>query len=354
MSEKTEEPSDHKLKQARDKGQVAKSQDVAIAASMLGVVATLVVLGEHNMARLRRVVQVALEFGDGAVPLEELYRQCAVMLAEALWIIGPPLFIAPLFAAIGLLTHVGLQLSFEAVTPKPENVDPAAGVKKLFSVKSLITFGMMLAKAIVIGFALWNMVLGLIPMLAGAAYQTADGVGTIGWQALLKLMAVGTLLFLIFGPVDFVLQRWLFRRDQKMSKDDQKKEYKEQEGDPMVKGQRKQMAYEMANEDPKAAVATANAVVVNPTHYAVAIRYLAGQDSLPVVVAKGLDEQALSIRRHAESIGVPVFANPPLARALHKVPLDGQVPEALFEAVAAILRWVEEIGRRPAPAPSPH
>jgi type III secretion protein U len=352
MSEKTEEPSDDKLKKARDKGQVAKSQDVAIAASMLGVVATLVVLGEHNMVRLRRVVQVALAFSDGPLPLEELYRQCAVMLAEALWIVGPPLFVAPLFAAIGLFTHVGLQLSFEAVTPKPENVDPAAGMKKLFSVKSLVTFGLMLAKATLIGFALWNIVLGLIPLIAGAAHQTAGGVGKVGWQALLKLMTTGTLMFLIFGPVDFVLQRWLFRRDQKMSKDDQKKEYKEQEGDPMVKGQRKQMAFEMANEDPKAAVASANAVVVNPTHYAVAIRYNSSAGGLPTVVAKGLDDVALAIRRHAESIGVPVFANPPLARALHRVPLNEPVPEALFEAVAAILRWVEEIGRRP-PGPAP-
>jgi type III secretion protein U len=157
----------------------------------------------------------------------------------------------------------------------------------------------------------------------------------------------------VFGPVDYAIQRWQFMKDQRMSKDEVKKEYKSQEGDPEIKHKRKQIAREDARSNPRKAVAGANAVVVNPTHYAVAIRYRAEEFGLPVVVAKGVDGEALMIRRHAEEQGVPLFTNPPLARSLHQVPLGRPVPEELFEAVAAVLRWVDEVGRSSTNPPSP-
>lgn len=344
--EKTEEPSEHKLQDARKKGQVAKSTDVAVAASLVGVVLTLVAMGPSDMERLRRILRLALDVGVAAPPMEQILKHMGTMGLEMLWIVLPPVVVAGLFAAIAMAAQVGLMISFEPVTPKPDSIDPAAGLKRIFSARSLVTFLQMLAKAAFIGIVLWLVIEGLIPLLAGSVYQTVDGIGRIAWQALFKIVAAGTLLFLVLAPVDFLLQRWLFIRDQRMSKDDQKREYKQQEGDPHIKGQRKSLAMENALSDPKQAVAGSHAVVVNPTHYAVALRFSSGADALPVVVAKGLDESALAIRRHAEAIGVPVFANPPLARALHKVPLNGTVPEELFEAVAAILRWVGEIGRR--------
>jgi type III secretion protein U len=347
MSEKTEDASDHKLKESRKKGEVGKSTDVAVAATLISVLAFVVVMGPSIVERLRRVVSLALDFGSGPLPMEQLYKLIGSFALEMLLIVGPLIVVYGLFGFIAMASQVGLMLSFEAVTPKPEKVDPAAGVKRLFSVRSLVTFLQMVFKALLLGFAIWQAVVGLLPMLSGSVYQTVDGVGKIGWQAVFKILATGALLYLAIGPLDYVLQRWLFLRDQKMSKDDQKREYKQMEGDPLVKGQRKQIAHEMAMSDPREAVASSQAVVVNPTHYAVALRFRNGKDELPVVVAKGVDEAALSIRRYAESIGVPVFANPPLARALHKVPLKHAVPEELFEAVAAVLRWVAEVGRRP-------
>jgi type III secretion protein U len=199
----------------------------------------------------------------------------------------------------------------------------------------------------VLGAVLWQVITGLLPMIGGASYQSVGGIATIGWTAVVKVLCIALGLFLILGPVDYGIQRWLFMKDQRMSKDEVKREFKGQEGDPQLKGQRKQIAHEMANSSPKKAVAGANAVIVNPTHYAVAVRYRAQESGLPVVVAKGVDDEAMRIRRFAEEQGVPVFSNPPLARALHKVPHGSAVPEELFEAVAAVLRWVEEVGRKP-------
>jgi type III secretion protein U len=344
MSEKTEDASEHKLKEARKKGEVGKSADLAVAASLLGVLVTVGVMGPRSMERLRRILAQTLDFGTGPIPLERLYKLMGTFTLEAFWIIGPPIVVAGLFAAIAMAAQVGLMLTFESVTPKPEKVDPAAGMKRLFSVRSLVTFMETLFKAVVLGFALWVVIKGLIPLLSGAAYQTLDGIGKIAWQALFKIVAVAALLYLVIGPLDYVLQNWLFKRDQKMSKDDQKKEYKQLEGDPLIKGQRKQLAHENAMSDPTPAVLGAQAVVMNPTHYAVALRYVPGD--LPTVVAKGMDEAALNIRRIAESNDVPVFTNPPLARELYKVQINDVVPEELFEAVAAILRWVAQVGRQ--------
>jgi type III secretion protein U len=175
-------------------------------------------------------------------------------------------------------------------------------------------------------------------------------ISVLTWYALTQMFAVAILLFLVLGPVDYGIQRWQFMKDQRMTKDEVRREFKEQEGDPHVKGERQQLARELANSDPTERVAGANAVIVNPTHYAVAISYQAGTSALPVVVAKGVDEAALRIRRCAELSGVPIFGNPPLARALFKVPTDNAIPEDLFEAVAAVLRWVEDMGGREAPA----
>lgn len=346
--EKTEEPTDHKLEKAREKGEVAKSHDVAVAASMLGVVITLRALGDSIFERMHGVVRNALDFGDGDMPLAEIFRRMQEMTLQTVFSVLPLVVVAALFAALGLLSHVGFMVAIEAVAPKPEKLDPVAGTKKLFSLKSLMSLLMMVLKAAVIGVAVWQVILILLPLIGGSTYQSVSGIGIIAWQAVLKMVMIAVGLFVVLAPVDFALQKFLFVKDQRMSKDEVKREHKGQEGDPQMKGQRKQLMRENANgPPPKKAVATANAVIVNPTHYAVAVRYVPDETALPIVVAKGVDEEALRIRRSAEELGVPVFSNPPLARALHKVDVGGVIPAELFQAVAAVLRWVDRMaGRR--------
>ncbi len=342
--DKTEEPTESKLQKARDKGEVPKSQDLASACALFGVVLVLVMTADSSLDRLRSVIRRGLDFGNGDPPLSELYKTIGAMAIDLMFVIAPFSIVAALFAAVGLVAQTGIIISMEAVQIKLENISPASGIKKVFSVKSLMTFGQMVLKATVLAVVLKNVIETLIPLLAGSVYQSVLSVGIISWVTVSKMLVMGLMLFLLLGPIDYVIQRWQFMKGQRMSKEDIKREYKEQDGDPMVKGQRKQLAHELAESDPQQSVAGANAVVVNPTHYAVAIRYQPGETAVPIIVAKGVDEEAMRIRQYAEQAGVPIFGNPPLARALYKVPLHDSVPEELFEAVAAILRWVNEIG----------
>jgi type III secretion protein U len=293
---------------------------------------------------MRAIVLAGLDFGHGDLPTIELIDRILRIGVDALWVLLPPVIAAALCGALGMFLHVGAALSFEPVTPKPEKVDPAAGLKRIFSLDSVTELLETTLKAVILAALLWYFIKSLLPLIAASAYQSVAAIGSLSWAAITKVLGAALLLFLILAPMDFGLKTWLFLRNQRMSKQDQKDEYKQLEGDPHVKWARKNLAQELSNSDPRERVAGADAVIANPTHYAVALRYRPDEAGLPIVVAKGVDEAALQIRRCAEELRVPVFVNPPLARALHQVPLNGHCPEPLFEAVAVILRWVDEVG----------
>jgi type III secretion protein U len=345
--DKTEAPTDHKLREARKKGQMAKSRDLATAVVMIAVVITLKMMEGAVDERLRRIVKLALDFGPGRdLPILEVYRRMGSIAIEALLVVVPLLLVAALAAVIGVAMQVGLEITPDVVSPKPESIDPMAGLKRMVSVKSMLQLVQMIVKAIILGTILWTLIKGLMPMLAGTAYHTVGTIGTVSWAAIHRVLLISAVLFLVMGVVDYAIQRWQFMKSQRMSMDEVKREHKGQEGDPEIKGKRKQIAREDAQSPPKRkAVSGASAVVVNPTHFAAAIRYQPEECGLPIVVAKGVDDEALDIRRIAEDLGVPVLSNPPLARSLYRVPLGQPVPEELFESVAAVLRWVNKIGK---------
>jgi type III secretion protein U len=338
--EKTEEPTRKKLDDARKKGQSPKSQDVNAAAGLVGLLIALVVMAESMLDRLSQMLLRALHQGLAAGSNEDMLALMVDMLKTGIMAVLPFIAVSVALGFVASFAQVGFNLSFEPISPKFDKLNPAEGLKKLFSVRSLIDFLKMVVKAIALGAVLWVLIQGMVPLLVGAAYFNPVGVGLLGWKSMIKLLAAGCLVFVVVGPVDFGLQLWLFKRDQKMTKDEVKREHKESEGDPQLKGQRKQIAQEMATSPPEKRVPGASVVVTNPTHYAVALRYEPGETPLPVIVAKGMDAEALRIRAIAEKSGVPIVGNPPLARALHKLQLDDPVPEELFEAVAAVLRWV--------------
>lgn len=338
--EKTEEPTQKKLDDARKKGQSPKSQDVNAAVGLVGLLIALIVMAEPVFDRLSELMLRALHQGLVAKSNEELMALMVDMLKTGIMTMLPFVAVSVVLGIVASFGQVGFNLSFEPLSPKFDKLNPAEGLKKLFSVRSFIDFLKMVVKAVALAAVLWVLIRGMVPLLVGATYFDPAGVGMLGWKSLVKLMAAGCLVFIVIGPVDFGLQLWLFKRDQKMSKDEIKREHKESEGDPQLKGQRKQIAQEMATSPPEKRVPGASVVVTNPTHYAVALRYEPGETPLPIIVAKGMDAEALRIRAIAEKSGVPIVGNPPLARALHKLNLDDPVPEELFEAVAAVLRWV--------------
>ncbi len=348
--EKTEEPTEQKLDEARRKGESPRSQDVNAAAGLLTGTLCLSAGAPAAAEHLRRLFAHAIDQGLLVRDDSAAFAQAFDLVLEGLWITLPFVATAVATGFVASFAQTGLNISFDPLTPNFDKFNPAEGVKRLISVKSLIELGKSVLKAVFVAAVVWKISVGLVPLLVGAGTQTPLAISQIAWTAMLQLFFGALVAFLVFGPLDFAIQKWHFVKDHRMSKDEIKREYKENEGDPMVKGQRKQIAYEIANASPKARVPTASVVVTNPTHYAVALRYVAGETALPVIVAKGADEQAALIRHLAQAAGVPIVGNPPLARALFKQPLDGPVPEELFEAVAAVLRWVATLERMRADA----
>lgn len=340
MAEKTEQPSQKKLDDAKKKGQSPKSQDINAAAALLVMTVCLTAATSTALAHLERLFALASGAAIGVRSDTDVLVIAYDMAIEGLWIVLPFVAAAIVTGFVASFAQVGFNISFEPITPNFDKVNPGAGLKKLISLRSIIELVKTVFKAIFVGCVVAFITVGLVPLMVGAATQTPMGVAAIGWSALLKLLVASTITLIVIGPIDFALQRWLFIRDQRMDKDEVKREYKEMEGDPMLKGQRKRLAHEIANGNPARTVPQATVVVTNPTHYAVALRYRPGETPLPVIVAKGADDQAMEIRRIAEAAGVPIVGDPPLARALFKVPVDDTVPEALFEGVATVLRWV--------------
>lgn len=343
MSEKTEEPTEHKLDEARKKGQSPKSADIVVAMILVVSLLALTGGGEAMHDRLAKIVTLTLRQGMQARSNEEMFAVVTDLVSNGLMAALPLVAVSVLVAVVALFGQIGFNLSFEAISPKFDKLNPAEGLKKIFSVRSLIDLVKAIFKAVALGCVIWSIVRGLVPLLVGSAYLSPHAAGQIAWASMLKLLAASCVVFIVVGPIDFGIQRWQFMRDQRMSKDEIKREYKEAEGDPQMKGQRKQLAQEMATTAPQQRVPGATVVVTNPTHYAVALRYEPGETALPMIVAKGMDEQAAVIRHLAKEHNVPIIGNPPLARALHKIPLDQPVPEELFEAVAVVLRWVAEV-----------
>lgn len=339
--EKTEEPTEHKLQDARKKGQTAKSQDVNAAASM--IVATLCLVGSGSLAgdRLNRLFdQIYARAWSQDTTISVVLDMTMDAVKEMLLMCVPYLGAAVLVGFVASFAQVGLMITFEPLLPNFDKLNPASGIKKLFSLRSLIDFFKMVVKAVALGAVIWVLVVGLLPLLIGTSLQRPQLIVQVAWAAILKLMGAATIVFIVVGPVDFGIQKWLFKRDQKMSKDEVKREHKESEGDPELKGKRKELANEIANSAPKNKVPGSSVVVTNPTHYAVALLYKPGKTPLPLVVCKGQDAEAALIREIATEHKVPIVSNPPLARALYKLKVDEHIPEPLFEAVAAVLRWV--------------
>jgi type III secretion protein U len=257
-------------------------------------------------------------------PSFDLRRALTGIVTQAALLTLLPVVAATVTATAAVASQVGFQVSFKPLEPKFSAINPGSGLKRMFSMRSLVDLAKMLVKAAIIGAALWKMLLTLAPLIVGVAYEPVPDLIEISWSALCRLFAVGGVLYLVLGVADYAVQQWLFIRDHRMSKDDVKREHKDAEGDPHLKGKRKQVAREIVESNPEKNVAGAQAVIVNPTHYAVAVRYMPDEFDLPRVVAKGVDADALEIRRMAMR------------------------PEACFKAVAAVLAWVEDLAAQDA------
>jgi type III secretion protein U len=341
--EKTEEPTEHKLEKSREEGNFPKSQEFA-SSVVFGVVLLAIIAGGNSFFdRFRVLIRMGLEFGSKQLTSEELLVKASIIFSNALWLIIPIALISAVAGVIGMVAQIGFHVSFKPIAPKLENISPVKGIKKIFSMKALLELVQMIVRALIIGFVGWSLIKGSISLFAGAAYQTLPIIAETAWHMITRLMEFGLLCFLILSGCDYAMQHWQYMKGQRMSKDEIKREYKESEGDPLIKSERMQLARENARSGPSGGLGKAKVVLTNPTHYAVALAYEPGTYDVPTVVARGADLEAKYIREEAAALGIPIISNPPLARALYKIEVDCCVPKEFYGVIAAVLLWLQRI-----------
>ncbi len=339
---KTEEPTQRKLDEARKKGDVAKSPDVPQAMALAA--ASAVLIGAGGMFS-RDLVEALTPFvaHPEAISLTGAGGSQVFLTAS---LAAAPLLLA-IFAAAGVagaagnLIQHGFLLTGERLKPQWNKVSPMAGFKRIFGPDGLMEFAKTLFKLIVVAAVCW-----IVFQPHARELETLAGMHPAAMLALTRDLFIGlisgVLVALVVGAgLDWFWQRHRWMQRQKMSLHEVKEDFKQSEGDPHVKARQRQIRNERSKRRMMAAVPTATVVVMNPTHYAVALRYEPGETPAPVCVAKGVDSLALKIRAAAEEAGVAIIEDAPLARALHTaVEIDKSIPRDHDEAVAKIIGFV--------------
>ena len=265
-------------------------------------------------------------------------------LRQAGWAIlvgaGPFMAGAVIAGAAAVLLQTGFLLNTHALMPDLSRLNPQRGLKRLFGLDNTVEAIKAVSKLAVLAWAVWSALSSLWPIIPGSLLWTT---GTLANQLERSLVHLAVLVLAAQAGIallDTGYTRWRFSQRLRMSREELKQESREADGDPRVKGKLKQIRQARARRRMVAAVAKATVVITNPTHYAVALTYERGGTSAPRIVARGVDEMAARIRAAAEKAGVPLVANPPLARALYTVPLDAEVPPEHFRIVAEIIAYV--------------
>ena len=341
-SQKTEEPTQKRLDDARSKGQVAKSQEVSHW-FMITAIALVIAIFSERMARgVSRVLQPFLErphaIATDSGALFEQFREGAFDLALVLAL--PILAFCVAALASNLVQNPPL-LAFEKLKPDPKRLSPLAGVKRIFGKQGVVELAKALLKFTVVGGVGLALILPRMKQLElSVGSDPALLLLLIRDDALVLVVGVAAVLTVLAGA-DLAWQKWDFLQEQKMSRQEVKDEMKQSDGDPQIKARIRQLRAERARRRMMAAVPTADVVVANPTHFAVALKYDAEAMAAPRLVAKGADLVALKIREIAEANGVPVVENPPLARGLYgAVELDREIPPEFYRAVAEVIGYV--------------
>jgi flagellar biosynthesis protein FlhB len=345
-TERSEDPTQKRLDEALERGDVVKSQEVntwfIISAAALILMSFSGSMGTGLSATMRGLVANSYAIRVDGPGFINVVGKIGLEMIGA---IGMPLLVLFIAAAAGNLIQHRLVWSTEALSPKFSKVSPVAGLGRLFSKQGLANFVKGLIKIGLIG--------SIMSALLWPQRDRLEGLVTVDVAAILPIVqslsldmlgAVVAVLALI-AVADYLFQYRQWYERQKMSLHDIKQEYKQSEGDPLVKGKIRQLRMARAKKRMMAAVPTASVVITNPTHFAIALQYERGMNA-PICVAKGVDAMARKIREVAEKHGIPIVENPPLARALHAtIEIDQEVPAEHYKAVAEVIGYVMKLNR---------
>lgn len=346
MSEKTEEPTPKKLRDARKKGNVAMSKDANSALTYLLAIA-LLYLGLRGLGTAFEVLYregIALA-GSQTFEPDVLAGAAIGAIKVTLRSLAPVIFPLAAFGVLVAFAQVGPLLSAESLKPKLSKLNPLAQLKNIFSVKGLFEFAKTVLKLGVVMLLGWLVIKGSMADILRLGLVPAEAMLPEAARIARHFLWIVGIVFVGLAGLDFGFQRWQWKKGLKMTKDEVKREYKEQEGDPEIKAERRSIHHELVNQDMPRAMATADAVVVNPTHFAVAIEYKKDRMAAPKVTAKGQSLIAQRIIRLAKKNDVPIVRDIKLARALYRVQLDDHVPKELYETVAEVLMFAWKVRR---------
>ena len=347
--EKTEVPTEKKRRESREEGQVAFSKELSSAALLAGIVLTLVATSPIILDAMRQLMSQI--FRDLAQSEELSIDSIFTLSGEILSIILPafaPFAAVIIFVGIfASVLQVGVMITFKAISPKFNKISPLTGLKRLFSSQSLADFLKSMAKLIIVGFVGYLTYIDKITELNGLSVSTPESILIYNFTVVAEVAGKIVLALVAIAIFDYFYQRWHHEQQLMMTKQEVKDETKQTEGDPQLKARIRQIQREMSNARMMQEVPKADAVIVNPTHFSVAILYDRDVMSAPEVIAKGADHLALRMRTVARENNVPILERPELARDLYaNVEIGDDIPERFYKAIAEILAFVYRLRKR--------
>lgn len=346
---KEHEPTPQKLEEARRRGEVPRSADLATAAGYGGLLLALAAFGPATAERLGTAGMVLLGQADRLAPLMEAgAAPVAGGLVLALAAGLAPLLLLPAAGAlIAWIAQRAVIVTPANLRPRLSRISPIAAAKAKFGRKGLVGFAKNFVKLVVVGAVLWAYLSARLPEIAGLAALDPRVAAARTMAVLTGFLALALAVAAVLGALDLLWQRAEHRRQNRMTRQELLDELKQSEGDPHLRGERRRRGREIAANRMMAEVPKATVVIVNPTHYAVALRWRRGDARAPVCVAKGVDAVAARIREAAAAAGVPLHRDPATARALHAtVDVGEEIRPEQFMAVAAAIRFAEAMRAR--------
>ncbi|MCL4124586.1 UNVERIFIED_CONTAM: hypothetical protein GTU68_003817 [Idotea baltica] len=340
--ERTEDATSKRLQQAKDKGQVARSKELASVSVLVCGSVALMWFGEDVAKALFSIMERLFSLSREEIfdtnKLLEIVGGALGALVFPVLLILVTLFVAALIGAAGL---GGISFSAEAAMPKPSKMNPMSGIKRMFGMQSWVELLKSILKVSLVGGTGFHLINKSKADLFQLSLDTYPSNIFHSLDILLNFILLISCTLLIVVAIDIPFQIWQHANQLKMTKQEIKDEYKETEGKPEVKGRIRMLQREMTQRRMMADVPSADVIVTNPEHYSVALRYDQSKDSAPIVVAKGVDHIAMKIREIAREHNIDILPAPPLARALyHSTEVEQQIPDGLFAAVAQILAYI--------------
>ena len=347
--EKTEAPTEKKRRESREEGQVAFSRELPSAALLAGILLTLIATSPLILNAFREMTTKIFREMSKADELSigSLYDLSGEIFSTLLPAFAPFAAIIVLVGILASILQVGVQITLKAIAPKFNKISPLTGLKRLFSTQSLADFLKSMAKLIIVGIVGYITYMDKITELNGLSVATPEAILEYNFTVVAEVSGKIVLALVAIAIFDYLYQRWHHEKQLMMTKQEVKEETKQTEGDPQLKARIRQIQREMSNARMMQEVPKADALIVNPTHFSVAILYDRDVMEAPEVTAKGTDHMALRMRTVARENSVPILERPELARDLYaNVEIGETIPERFYKAIAEILAFVYRLRRR--------